>query len=214
MSSPAAPGRWKRPSAPSSAIWSAPATRRTASAFHLGRRPAAIEDRAVVLDDGTRLAADLVVTGVGVRPRTALAEAAGLTTDNGVLVDARLETSAPGIFAAGDIARFPYPLAGGGAVRIEHWVVAAQQGQLAARNMLGAGLRYDHAPFFWSRHFDLAIDYVGHAGAWDATEIDGELAGGRALVRYRRAGELTATASIGRGRDSLRAERALEAGAQ
>ena len=182
--------------------------------FHLGRRPAAIEDRAVVLDDGTRLAADLVVTGVGVRPRTALAEAAGLTTDNGVLVDARLEPAPPGIFAAGDIARFPYPLAGGGAVRIEHWVVAARQGQLAARNMLGAGLRYDHAPFFWSRHFDLAIDYVGHAGAWDATEIDGELASGRALVRYRRAGELTATASIGRGRDSLRAERALEAGAQ
>ena len=75
-------------------------------------------------------------------------------------------------------------------------------------------VRYDHAPFFWSRHFDLAIDYVGHAGAWDATEIDGDLASGRALVRYRRAGELTAVASIGRGRDSLRAERALEAGAQ
>ena len=139
-----AAGEGARPRARRSS--SAPATRSTASSSTSAARRAAIEDRAVVLDDGARLAADLVVIGVGVRPRTALAEAAGLTIDNGVLVDAWLETSAPGIFAAGDIARFPYPLAGGGAVRIEHWVVAERQGQLAARNMLGAGRRYDARP--------------------------------------------------------------------
>ena len=126
-------------------------------AFHLGRKPAAIEERHVVLDDGARLEADLVVMGVGVRPRTAIAEAAGLRIDRGVVVDAFLETSAPGIFAAGDIARFPYVLAGGGALRIEHWVVAERQGQIAAMNMLGARQRYEQAPFFWSQHYDVPI---------------------------------------------------------
>ena len=143
--------------------------------FHLGRKPAAIEDRQVVLDDGTRLDADLVVMGVGVRPRTDLAEQAGLRVEGGVVVDAFLETSVAGIFAAGDVARFPYALAGGGAVRIEHWVVAERQGQIAAINMLGGKHRYEQAPFFWSQHYDVPINYVGHAEKWDATEIVGDI---------------------------------------
>jgi apoptosis-inducing factor 3 len=173
--------------------------------FHLGRKPVAIEDGQVVLDDGARLDADLVVMGVGVRPRTALAEQAGLRVDRGVVVDAYLETSQPGIFAAGDIARFPYAPAGGTA-RIEHWVVAERQGQSAAMNMLGAGRRYEEAPFFWSRHYDVPINYVGHAEGWDAIETVGAIAARDAVVRYRRDGRIVAVASIFRDKESLRAE--------
>jgi NADPH-dependent 2,4-dienoyl-CoA reductase/sulfur reductase-like enzyme/nitrite reductase/ring-hydroxylating ferredoxin subunit len=173
--------------------------------FHLGRKPAAIEDGRVVLDDGARLDADIVVMGVGVRPRTALAEQAGLRVDRGVVVDPYLETSVPGIFAAGDIARFPYAPAGGTA-RIEHWVVAERQGQTAAMNMLGAGRRYEEAPFFWSRHYDVPINYVGHAESWDATETVGAIAARDAVVKFRRDGRIVAVASIFRDKESLRAE--------
>ena len=179
-------------------------------AFHLGRKPTAIEDRQVVLDDGTRLDADLVVMGVGVRPRTDLAEQAGLRIDRGVVVDAFLETSAPGIFAAGDLARFPYALAGGGTVRIEHWVVAERQGQIAAMNMLGVRQSYEQAPFFWSQHYDVPIHYVGHAETWDATETIGEIEARDGLVRFKKDGHTLAVASIFRDTESLRAELALE----
>jgi NADPH-dependent 2,4-dienoyl-CoA reductase/sulfur reductase-like enzyme/nitrite reductase/ring-hydroxylating ferredoxin subunit len=176
--------------------------------FHLGRKPAAIEEGAVVLDDGVRLAADLVVTGVGVRPRTALAEAAGLRIDRGVLVDGRLETGAPGIFAAGDIARYPYPAAADGTARIEHWVVAERMGQAAAFNMLGRAAPFRDVPCFWSQHYGATIDYVGHADRWDRTEVSGDIAAGDGEVRYLRGGRLLAVATL--GRDALRAERALE----
>jgi NADPH-dependent 2,4-dienoyl-CoA reductase/sulfur reductase-like enzyme/nitrite reductase/ring-hydroxylating ferredoxin subunit len=179
--------------------------------FHLERKPAAIEGCEVVLDDGTRLRADLVVMGVGVRPRTGLAEAAGLAVDRGVLVDAYLETSATGVFAAGDIARFPYALPGGGKVRIEHWAVAERQGQVAALNMLGRKVRYAEAPFFWSQHYDVPVNYVGHAEGWDATEVTG--AGKDQLVKYLKAGRVTAAATVYRDRDSLRLAMELEKGA-
>jgi NADPH-dependent 2,4-dienoyl-CoA reductase/sulfur reductase-like enzyme len=178
--------------------------------FHLGRRPGAIDDANVTLDDGTKLRADLIVMGVGVRPRTSIAHEAGLRTDHGVLVDAFMETDVPGIFAAGDIARFPYPLAGGGAVRVEHWVVAEQQGQVVAANMLGGRERYDHAPFFWSQHYELPIRYVGHAGKWDTIEVIGDLKARDALIKYLRGGQVVAVASIHRDQDSLRAELDLE----
>ena len=174
--------------------------------FHLGRKPASITARDVTLDDGTKLAADLVVMGVGVRPVTALAEAAGLKVDRGVIVDEFLRTSAPDVYAAGDIARYPVA---GGSQRIEHWVVAQQQGQTAARNMLGRNERFHTVPFFWSQHYDVQINYVGHAERWDAIQIAGSIASRDATVAYRAGGRIVAVATVGRDRPSLHAEEAF-----
>ena len=177
--------------------------------FHLEETATAIKGRAVTLKGGTTLSADLVVVGVGVRPRTKLAEEAGLAVDRGVLVNEYLETSAPGIYAAGDIARWPDPHTGE-KLRIEHWVVAERQGQAVARNMMGQRTRFADVPFFWSQHYDLPINYVGHAEKWDKLEIDGDIAARDCLVRYRRDGKVLAAASIYRDVDSLRQEWAME----
>jgi len=181
--------------------------------FHLGHGVKSIEAQRVVLDDGSAVDADLVVVGIGVRPRLALAERAGLKIDRGILVNEYLETSAPGIFAAGDVARWPDPISGE-RLRIEHWVVAERQGQTAARNMLGHAERFAHAPFFWSQHYDIAIDYVGHAERWDKIEIDGDITGHDATLRFRQDGRTLAVATIFRGRESLAAEAAMEASAK
>jgi apoptosis-inducing factor 3 len=178
-------------------------------AFRLGTTIAAIEDGSVGLATGEKLTADLVVFGVGVRPAVALAEAAGLAIDRGIVVDEYLETSRPGIYAAGDIARWPDPLTGN-RIRVEHWVVAERQGRTAARNMLGARERFDAVPFFWSQHYDTPISYVGHAERWDRVEIDGDVAAGDCAVAYRLGGKKLAVATIGRDRDSLEAEREFE----
>lgn len=178
--------------------------------FHLGRKPAAIGAREVTLDDGSKLAADLVVVGVGVRPRLELAEQAGLAIDRGGVVDDGMRTSASGIFAAGDIARWP-DATSGAAIRVEHWVVAQRQGQVAAANMLdGAAEKFDAAPFFWSQHYDVPINYVGHAEGWDDIAVDGDVAAGDCVVRYRRAGRVLAVATVNRDIESLRAELELE----
>lgn len=177
--------------------------------FHLEETAVAIDAQRVKLKSGATLAADLVVTGVGVRPRLALAERAGLALDRGVRVDALLQTSAPGIFAAGDIARWPDPHSGT-SIRVEHWVVAQRQGQAAARNMLGRHEPFDAVPFFWSQHYDVPINYVGHAEGWDELEIEGDLAAKDGLARYKRNGRVLAVASIYRDLDSLMAEVALE----
>jgi NADPH-dependent 2,4-dienoyl-CoA reductase/sulfur reductase-like enzyme len=177
--------------------------------FHLGTTGAAIDARGVSLHSGERLDTYLVVVGIGVRPLTALAETAGVAIDRGVMVDGYLETSVPGIWAAGDIARWPDRLSRE-PLPIEHWVVAERQGQTVARNMLGRRERFDQAPFFWTRQYDLTLSYVGHARQWDRIEIDGSLGSREATVAYWNNGRRLAVLTIGRDRDSLVAEFELE----
>jgi apoptosis-inducing factor 3 len=177
--------------------------------FHFNTSATAIDRDAVTLKSGERIAADLVVAGIGVRPETGLAEKAGLTVDNGVVVDAYLQTSAPSIFAAGDIARWPDPHTGK-RIRVEHWVVAERQGQTAARNMLGLREPFDAVPFFWSQHYDLQTNYVGHAEGWERVEIAGKPADRNCAVAYFESGRKVAVATVARDLDSLRAEVELE----
>ena len=177
--------------------------------FHLGTRPRSIDAKSVTLDNGERLPADLVVIGVGVRPELSLAEKAGLAVDRGVLVDEYLQTSVTGVFAAGDIARWP-DRHSGERIRVEHWVVAQRQGQTAARNMLGKREKFDAVPFFWSAHYDVGINYVGHASAWDRIEIEGSFDEHDAAVRFIAGDKTLALATIYRDLESLRFERQLE----
>jgi NADPH-dependent 2,4-dienoyl-CoA reductase/sulfur reductase-like enzyme/nitrite reductase/ring-hydroxylating ferredoxin subunit len=177
--------------------------------FHLGDTVTAIDGRRATLRSGGVLEAELVVVGVGVRPRLALAEQAGLALDRGVVVNARLETSIPGIYAAGDIARWPDPHSGEN-IRVEHWVVAERQGQTVARNMLGQREAFDAVPFFWSQHYDVPINYVGHAEKWDEIAVDGDIAARDCLLKYKSNGRVLALASIYRDLASLRAELAME----
>jgi NADPH-dependent 2,4-dienoyl-CoA reductase/sulfur reductase-like enzyme len=178
-------------------------------AFHLEDTASAIDGKQVKLKGGYTLEADLVVAGIGVRPRTELAEGAGLTIDRGVVLNAFLETSAPGIFAAGDIARWPDPHSGAN-IRVEHWVVAERQGQNAALNMLGHRERFTAVPFFWSQHYDIPINYVGHAEEWNEIAIEGDIVGKDCLLRFKRNGRTLAVASIFRDVQSLRAEVMME----
>jgi NADPH-dependent 2,4-dienoyl-CoA reductase/sulfur reductase-like enzyme len=177
--------------------------------FHLKHGVQAISDGAVTLDDGSSLLCDLVVTGVGVRPAVALAEQAGLRLDRGVVVNEFLATSAPGVFAAGDIARWP-DARSGQAIRVEHWVVAERQGQAAARNILGRRQPFRDVPFFWSQHYDVPIAYVGHAEGWETIHVVGSISGKDCLVGYRSGGRIAAVASIYRDQDSLKIEAAME----
>jgi NADPH-dependent 2,4-dienoyl-CoA reductase/sulfur reductase-like enzyme len=177
--------------------------------FHLGDTVVAIDGKRATLKSGGVLEGDVVVVGVGVRPRLALAEHAGLKLDRGVAVNAFLETSIAGIYASGDIARWPDPHSREN-IRVEHWVVAERQGQTAARNMLGQREIFDAVPFFWSQHYDVPINYVGHAEKWDNIDIDGDIAARDCLLKYKSNGRVLAVASIYRDLASLQAAHAME----
>jgi NADPH-dependent 2,4-dienoyl-CoA reductase/sulfur reductase-like enzyme/nitrite reductase/ring-hydroxylating ferredoxin subunit len=177
--------------------------------FHLEDTVAAIDGGRLTLKSGGMLEAELVVMGVGVRPRLELADKAGLAVDRGLTVDAYLQTSAPEIFAAGDVARWPDPHTGQ-RIRVEHWVVAEHQGQTAALNMLGVREKFDAVPFFWSQHYDIPINYVGYAETWDELVVEGDVAAKDCLLRYKQGGRTLAVASIFRDVASLQAEAAME----
>ena len=177
--------------------------------FHLGKKASGLTRGGVVLEGGERLDGDFIVSGIGVRPATVLAEQAGLRVEDGIAVDAYLETATKGVFAVGDAARWPNPR-GGGLVRIEHWVLAQRQGQAVARTIVGERTPFTDVPFFWSQHYDIAINYVGHAERWETIEVDGSLEQHDGSVRYRAGGRVLAVASIFRDRENLEAELAME----
>jgi NADPH-dependent 2,4-dienoyl-CoA reductase/sulfur reductase-like enzyme len=175
--------------------------------FSLQRSVTAIGATDVTLDDGSKIDADIVVIGIGVRPSLDLAKQMGLAVENGVVVSELLESSVPGVYAAGDIALFPYRT--GERIRVEHFVVAERQGQTAAQNMLGARIPYDDVPFFWSAQFGMEVRYVGHASKIEEVVVGGDIAHDDALIAYREKGKTVAFASLGRDLACLRAERAI-----
>jgi 3-phenylpropionate/trans-cinnamate dioxygenase ferredoxin reductase component len=145
----------------------------------------------VLTRDGASIDADAVVVGVGVTPRTALAEAAGLRVDDGILVDDRLETSAPGVFAAGDVANAQHPFYGR-RLRVEHWANALNQGPAAARAMVGKPVSYDEIPYFFSDQYDSGMEYCGYATEWDEVVFRGDVEGREFIAFWLAGGRVVA----------------------
>jgi len=150
---------------------------------------------AVETADGTRIDADLVVVGIGATPRTALAEAAGLAVDDGILVDEHLESSVPGIFAAGDVANALHPITGS-RIRVEHWDNARRQGRVAGRNALGHDEPYARVPYFYSDQFDLSMEYAGFPLAFDRVVYRGDPASGKFLAFWLGDGRVVAGMNV------------------
>lgn len=171
--------------------------------LHLRTRPTGFDGQVLTLEDGSALRADVVVVSVGVAPRSQLAERAGIAVENGILVDAQLQTSVSGVYAAGDVARYPH---GRDQIRIEHWVHAQRQGQTAAANMLGAAQAFTDEPFFWTHHYGLDLRCTGIFSGWDEIAISGDLAAHDFIAKYYRSGRLIAALTAGRDLENLRVE--------
>jgi 3-phenylpropionate/trans-cinnamate dioxygenase ferredoxin reductase subunit len=167
--------------------------------LRLGRTVVGLSGRGrvdgVLLADGSVEPADVVVVGVGVRPRIELAREAGLAVNDGVLVDQYLETSVPGIYAAGDIAEAAHPLLGR-RLRVEHWANALNQGLAAGRNATGGHEVYDRLPYFFSDQFDLGMEYVGHGSPEDEVVVRGDVVAREFLAFWLRDGLVTAAMNV------------------
>lgn len=176
--------------------------------FHLGRTIKEIRERSVVLDEGPSVECDFVLVGTGIHPNTSLAEQAGCWVEGGVLVNEYLETSVPGIFAAGDIARWPDPHSER-SIRVEHWEVAERQGQTAALNMMGDRVKFQDVPFFWTQHYDLSVGYVGYSDRFDRMDVMGDLNSRDFTVAFYEDLRVAAVLTVGRDRESLLLEEAI-----
>ena len=183
--------------------------------FHLGRRPTSFDGQTLTLDDGSSLKVDFVVAGLGVTPRTDLAGDAGLKIASpeeggGVVVDERLETSAPDVYAAGDIANYPDRYANR-SIRVEHWVHAQRQGQHVARVLMGQATGYTDLPFFWSAHFDTGLLYLGHAEKPKTPSVEGSINDQDFAARYAGKGEDRAVITCNQDKAALEIESEWEA---
>ena len=170
--------------------------------FHLGREAESFDGKAVTLDDGTRVEADLVVLGVGVSPRTSLAGDAGLAlaaddAGGGIAVNERLETSVPGIYAVGDVASYPDARLGR-RIRVEHWVHAQRQGQHVARLLMGEAADYTDIPFFWTAHYDTGLRYLGHSSGKAEQTVEGSIEGKDFVVHFGAGGKDEAVTTCNR----------------
>ena len=162
---------------------------------------------AVILENGERLEADFVVVGVGVKPATSFLEGVTLHNDGGVVVDQHMR-AADGVYAAGDIARYPHPHSGE-LIRIEHWRTAMQQGRIAAHNMAGKETVNITVPFFWTRQFDAGLLYVGYAASWDEIVYQGDVAARDFLAFYIQGDRVLAVAGMNHDREMAAAEELL-----
>lgn len=182
--------------------------------FKLGRSVSGFNGEtnvtAVILEDGELLDADLVVVGIGVKPKTDFLEGLMLHDDGGVVVDEHL-CAAEGVYAAGDIAYFPNPLTHE-RQRIEHWRTAMQQGRIAAHNMAGKKTPYESVPFFWTRQFDAGLLYVGHAQHWEEIVYHGELSTRDFLAFYVKQNRVLAVAGMNRDQEMAAAEELMRLG--
>jgi 3-phenylpropionate/trans-cinnamate dioxygenase ferredoxin reductase component len=149
----------------------------------------------VVLADGSTIDSDFVVVGVGVVPRVQVAEASGIAVDNGVLVTDKLETSVPGVFAAGDVANAWHPFFEQ-RIRVEHWANALNQGPAAARNMLGADESYERLPYFFSDQYDVGMEYSGYATDFDEVVFEGDVAAREFIAYWLRRGRVVAGMNV------------------
>lgn len=169
--------------------------------------------RSVATGSGESIQCDFAVVGVGARPNTELAVAAGLEVENGIVADAFCGTSDPDVYAAGDVTRHFHPIAGR-AIRVEHWQNALKQGQAAARNMMGIATEYAEVHWFWSDQYDCNIQYTGFHGPWDELVVRGSTRDRKFVGFYLDKGVVSGAVAMNNGRDLRRAKELVRAGAQ